>query len=154
MPLADCVLMEREMRIQPPGSIKSAEKSGSGPAAGRSGAGFLPAWVPGLWALLLTAGSLQPTRVRPMSQGHGLHAVFHVFVFGTLGALAMLTRSRWSRTLRFTCCLALGFLIEVAQSYAYPEAIEWQDVRDDTIGVLLFSAIALGVLSWWHRRST
>jgi VanZ family protein len=114
--------------------------------------GFLPPWIPGLWAFLLTVGSMQPARVRPLSQGHDLHAVFHVFAFGTLGALAMLASSRWSRTLRIVCCLALGLLIEVVQAYAYPEAIEWQDVRDDTIGVVLFSVATLGIWSWLRRR--
>ena len=59
----------------------------------------------------------------------------------------MLGRTRWSRTLRVACCLVLGLAIEIAQSFFYPGAIEWQDVRDDTIGVVLFSAITLGILS-------
>jgi hypothetical protein len=147
------------MRIQPTGMPTQGGKTGTEPAGLRwaewrrnllqSG---LPAWIPGLWALFLTVGSMQPSRVRPLSQGHDLHSVFHVLVFGTLGSLAMLTNSRWSKALRFVCCLALGLLIEVAQARVYPDAIEWQDVRDDTIGVVLFSAITLGILSRFSRR--
>ena len=122
------------------------------PTESRLRDGFLPAWIPGLWALLLTVGSLQPARVRPISQGHGLHSAFHLFAFGMLGAMAILARSSWPRMVRFLCCLMLGPLIEVIQAYAYPEAIEWQDVRDDTIAVVLFSAITLGILSWSRRR--
>lgn len=64
----------------------------------------------------------------------------------------MLTCLRWSRTVRFVCCLALGLVIEIVQARVYPDAIEWQDVRDDTIGVIFFSAMTLGILSWLGRR--
>jgi len=64
----------------------------------------------------------------------------------------MLAGLRWSRTLTFIGCVGLGFLIEVAQSLVYPNAIEWQDVRDDTIGVFFFSVTTLGILSWFGRR--
>lgn len=112
----------------------------------------LPAWIPGVWAIFLIVGSLQPHRLRSISQGHDLHPVFHFFSFGTLAALVLLTNSRWPRTLRFLGCLALGFLIEIAQSFAFPDAIEWWDVRDDTLGVIFFSGMTVAFLYWLGRR--
>ncbi len=64
----------------------------------------------------------------------------------------MLASSRRLRIAAFTCCVALGFLIEGAQSLVYPNAIEWRDVRDDTVGVFVFSAATLLVMALFSSR--
>ena len=112
----------------------------------------LPPWILGFWVAFLIVGSLQPHRIRVLSQGHHGHAILHVLAFGVLGSLAMLTSLRRHRSLVFAGCLALGFLIELAQSHLYPNAIEWRDVRDDTVGVLLFSALTVVMLKLAGRR--
>ena len=112
----------------------------------------LPPWLLGFWAFFLTAASLQPHRIRGFKQGHPMHAVVHALAFGVLGSLAILTCSRRHRSLAIVCSAALGFLIEVVQARLYPDAIEWNDVRSDTLGVLVFSLLTLLVLAIFRHR--
>ena len=107
---------------------------------------YLPVWLLGLWAAFLTVASLQPRRIQQLGQGHAMHGTMHVLVFGMLGALAILTLSRRYRALGIVCSVSLGVLIEVMQAHLYPDAIEWNDVRDDTLGIVLFSCLTLAVL--------
>jgi len=81
-----------------------------------------------------------------------MHSVVHFLAFGVLGALAVLTSSRRHRSLAIAACASLGFLIEVVQARLYPDAIEWNDVRNDTAGVLLFSLLTVAVLAVFRNR--
>jgi hypothetical protein len=112
----------------------------------------LPPWFLGFWAVFLTVTSLQPHRVQQFGHGRPIHAVLHVLAFGVLGSLAILTSSRRYRSLAIVCCVAHGFLIEVIQARLFPDAIEWGDIRDDTLGVVMFSLLTLAVLAIFRQR--
>lgn len=112
----------------------------------------LPPWFLGFWAVFLTVISLQPHRVQQFGQGRPMHAVLHVLAFGVLGSLAILTISRRYKSLAIVCCVGHGFLIEVIQAHLYPDAIEWGDVRDDTLGIVVFSLLTLVVLAIFRQR--
>ena len=96
-----------------------------------------------LWTLLLVIGSLQPHRLRMLSYGHVLHQVVHVLAFGLLGSLVILATSRRFRLWGVVACAALGLLIEYVQSYLYGAPLEWRDVWEDAVGVVVFSWIAV-----------
>jgi len=72
-----------------------------------------------------------------------MHGILHVLLFGVLGVLAVLSTARRYRVLIILGCIGLGLAIEIAQSFVYPDAIEWRDVRDDAKGVIVFAALAV-----------
>jgi hypothetical protein len=92
-----------------------------------------------VWIVALIAGSLQPAR--PGST-LGLHREIHWLAFGGL-ALFVLTISRNLRQ-EIACVAAaclLGLSLEFLQHLIYRNAMEWRDVRDDTLAVLIAFAI-------------
>ena len=100
-------------------------------------------WPLGLWTVVLVVGSLQPHRVTAFSQGHHMHGAVHVLLFGVLGSLAMLSTARRHRVAAIVACIGLGLAIEITQSFFDRDGIEWYDVRDDAMGVVLFAALTL-----------
>jgi len=106
-----------------------------------------------IWGAVLIAGSLQPWRAPSLSYGHGLHSALHMLAFGGLAVLAILTSSRWRGIPAIVCCWSLGLALELAQHRLYGHLVEWRDVRDNSIGIALFWALALAGLAASRRRA-
>jgi hypothetical protein len=97
-----------------------------------------------IWALALLAGSLQPRRpanfhYTPSHQaahflGFGLLALLAAGSFEKPGAIAV-----WPVMLP----LFLGVAIEFLQHWKNRMPVEWDDVREDAMGILVFAAL-------WH----
>lgn len=90
-----------------------------------------------IWIIGLTAVSLQP--YRPPGERQTIrHRVAHVFSFGAaaLMLLALGTDGK-SESLAAAGVLCLAIAIETSQHLLYKNPLEWGDVRDDTIGILI-----------------
>lgn len=74
------------------------------------------------------------------------------------GTLAFLTRVGFpSRSLliwQALACFGLGFVIEGLQSFLYSADLEWEDIRDDALGIAIFIALhSLGQAFWQARAA-
>jgi hypothetical protein len=86
------------------------------------------------WILALIAGSLQPARPAPV---RGLHSAIHWLAFaGTTSLLLLLCRNRREEIRAVAATCLMGLSLEYLQHVIYRNAMEWRDVRDDTLAVL------------------
>jgi VanZ family protein len=92
-----------------------------------------------LWILVLIIGSLQPARPAPVV---GLHRELHWLAFaGVALLLLLLSRSRRQEIHAvFAACL-LGLSLEYLQHFIYRNAMEWHDVRDDSLAIIAAFAL-------------
>lgn len=97
--------------------------------------------IAAFWILTLTAVSLQPYRPHGESQS-AAHPIIHIAMFG-IAALLLLApaESRKGQWMAAFGVVALALFIETAQHLMYKNVLEWWDVRDDIIGLLI--AVAL-----------
>jgi hypothetical protein len=87
------------------------------------------------WILTLIAGSLQPARPAPV---RGLHSATHWLAFaGTTFLLLLLCRNRREEIRAVAATCLMGLLLECLQHVIYRNAMEWRDVRDDTLAVFM-----------------
>lgn len=87
-----------------------------------------------VWIFVLVVGSLQPARPASVV---GLHREIHWLAFAGLVILLLLLSHTRHQEIRgvFATCL-LGLSLEYLQHLIYQNAIEWRDVRDDTLATL------------------
>jgi hypothetical protein len=87
------------------------------------------------YAVALTGGSLQP--LRPGGQHDSeIHQLLHFVCFGVLVLLAWgAFPGRRSLVWIVLACILFGATLEFLQHWEFREAMEWNDVRDDAIGV-------------------
>ena len=92
-----------------------------------------------LWTLLLIVGSLQPGRPAPIV---GVHREIHWLAFAGVTLLLLLLSHTRRQEIRgvFATCL-LGLSLEYLQHLIYRNAVEWRDVRDDTLAILAAFAL-------------
>ena len=91
------------------------------------------------WLLFIIVGSLQPAR-----PGHNvaLHRGIHWLAFAcTAFLLLLLSRNRRQEIRGVVAACLLGLSLEYVQHVVYRNAMEWRDVRDDTLAIL--AALAL-----------
>lgn len=87
------------------------------------------------WLLLLIVGSLQPARPGPVV---GLHREIHWLAFaGATFLLLVLSRNRRQEIRSVIAACLLGLSLEYLQHLIYRNPMEWRDVRDDTLAVLV-----------------
>jgi hypothetical protein len=88
-----------------------------------------------IWILVLIVGSLQPARPAPVV---GLHRDIHWLAFAGAAFLLLLVcrNRRWEIRSLIAVCL-LGLSLEYLQHLIYRNAMEWRDVRDDALGVIV-----------------
>ena len=92
-----------------------------------------------LWIALLIVGSLQPARPGVVT-GH--HHVIHWLAFaGGALLLFLLSRTRGQEILRALGIFFLGVSLEVLQHLIYRNPLEWRDVADDALAILLAFAL-------------
>jgi len=98
------------------------------------------------WFLLLIAGSLQPARPRLV---RATHREIHYLAFGG-GALLLfcLAQSRRQETLAAAATLMLGVSIETLQHLLYGNAMEWRDISDDGLAILVAFVLYRVAGSW------
>lgn len=104
-----------------------------------------------LWSAALAFASLQPRRP-DWTHASGSHRISHIVCFGVLTVLAARAFSRRFFTFALPGCILFGAALELAQRSIFHISLEWSDIRDDTIGVLLAVAclIAIGRLRSAH----
>jgi hypothetical protein len=93
-----------------------------------------------VWLLLVIFGSLQPSRpllVRSSNVHLGIHCVAFA---GAAFLLLLLSTSRRQEICSVTAACLLGLSIEYLQHLIYHISIEWHDVRDDWLAILLIFA--------------
>jgi hypothetical protein len=93
-----------------------------------------------IWAVILLIGSLQPERPGHIHFGI-LHRIIHFVGFGALAFLATGGFGRPSRISLFPAMASFlfGLGIEFLQHLQYGAPIEWNDVRDNAFGILVFT---------------
>ena len=92
-----------------------------------------------LWIALLIVGSLQPARPGVVTGHHrGLHWV--AFAGGAL-LLFLLSPTRRQQILRAFAIFFLGVSLEVLQHLIYRNPLEWRDIADDGVAILLAFAL-------------
>ena len=94
-----------------------------------------------IWSVALLVGSVGPLRLEFIHHGIPHHLV-HGLSFGTL---VLLTRIVFPRRSVFVwqvlACLFFGVLIELLQVFVYGSGFEWEDLRDDSFGIAIFTAL-------------
>lgn len=96
-----------------------------------------------VWLALLIAGSLQPARPSIVI---GVHREIHWVAFaGAAFLLFSLSRSRRQEILRAGSIFFLGLSLEVVQHLANRNRMEWRDIADNALAILV--ALALYRLS-------
>ena len=75
----------------------------------------------------------------------------HVVARAASLLLFLLSRTRTQETLRAIAILCLGFCLEFAQHLIYRNPVEWRDVRDDAIAILLAFTLYRLTGSWKPR---
>src|ERR1035438_10362199 len=92
-----------------------------------------------LWIALLIVGSLQPARPGVVT-GH--HRVIHWVAFaGGALLLFLLSPTRRQQILRACAIFFLGVSLEVLQHLIYRNPLEWRDIADDGVAILLAFAL-------------
>src|ERR1700733_8443332 len=102
-----------------------------------------------LWTLALAFGSLQPARLEIIHLGFA-HRLMHTVSFAILAllAIAVFSGPRWLTWSALACWL-FGIGLEVSQHFVYRIPFEWNDIRDDGIGVGV--VVGLQALAWTLR---
>jgi len=119
-------------------SLAPARPTGVSPVALR-----FAAWV---WLALLIAGSLQPARPSPVK---ALHRPIHYVAFaGATLLLFSLSRTRRREIQGALAIFLLGFSLELLQHLIYRNHLEWRDVADDGLAILLAFAVCRLTGSW------
>ena len=97
-----------------------------------------------LWAAALFIGSLQPYRPAHIHRG-AIHHLLHVFAFGILTFLLIAAHNKLDRISLWPAAAVFlfGFTIELLQHWSYRNPLEWNDVRDDAIGICAVTALYL-----------
>ena len=95
-----------------------------------------------IWAAALLIGSLQSKRPAHIHFG----TPHHIIHFLGFGALAFLATAGFGNPIRPAlwppaASLCLGFAIELLQHWQNGFPIEWYDVRDDGIGIFVFTVL-------------
>ena len=91
------------------------------------------------WILLLIVGSLQPARPGPVV---GFHREIHWLVFaGAAFLLLLLSRTRRHELCSVSGTFLLGLSLEYVQHFVYRNNMEWPDVRDDALAILVALAL-------------
>ena len=89
------------------------------------------------WFLILIVGSIQPARPGPMVAKIGFHRGVHWLAFaGAALLLLALARNRRQEIRSAIAVFLLGLSLEYLQHVIYGNAMEWWDVRDDTLAIL------------------
>jgi hypothetical protein len=105
----------------------------------------LLARVAPIWVLALVIGSVLPDAAKIAIGTHYWHRLYHLLSFGsTAYLLTLIARTTRERLYALLFVIALGAAIEFSQHAIFGNSIEWWDIRDDTLGVLLAA-----VLSQW-----
>ena len=92
-----------------------------------------------LWIALLIVGSLQPARPSVVT-GH--HRVIHWVAFaGAALLLFLLSTTRRQEILRAFSIFFLGVSLEVLQHLIGRNPLEWRDIGDDGVAILLAFAL-------------
>jgi hypothetical protein len=105
--------------------------------------------VAGVWLALLIVGSLQPARPGIVT---GLHREIHWLAFaGAALLLFSLSRTRRQRILGALTIFLLGFSLELLQHLIYRNRLEWRDIADDGLAILLAFALYRLTGAWKPR---
>lgn len=92
-----------------------------------------------IWILAIVVGSLQPARPEPFV---ALHRQIHWLAFAAAAFLLLFpARSLRHAIQRAAAILLLGLALEWVQHFLYHGAIEWLDVRDDVVAILVGSTV-------------
>jgi hypothetical protein len=92
-----------------------------------------------VWILVLIVGSLQPARPTPVL---GLHREIHWLAFaGASFLLLLLSRNRRWEVRNVIATFLLGLSLEYLQHLIYRNAMEWRDVRDDALAIVVAFAL-------------
>jgi hypothetical protein len=90
------------------------------------------------WILFLIAASLQPARPGPLVTHVSLHRGVHWLAFaGAAFLLLVLSRNRRQQVRNSIAVVLLGLSLEYLQHLMYRNVMEWWDVRDDFLAVLV-----------------
>jgi len=89
-------------------------------------------WV---WLAFLIAGSVQPVRPDFVKTNHRL--THYVAFAGAAVLLLWVSPSRRQEILRAGFAFLLGLSLELAQHLLYRNPVEWRDIVDDALAVLL-----------------
>jgi len=91
------------------------------------------------WLVLLSVGSLQPRRPGSVV---ALHREIHWAAFACAAFLLFLpTRTRFQTLQRAIAAFLLGLCLECLQHFLYHKTIEWLDVGDDALAILMALAV-------------
>jgi TRAP-type uncharacterized transport system fused permease subunit len=102
-----------------------------------------------VWLALLIVGSLQPARPGIVK---GTHRPIHYVAFaGTALLLFPLSRTRRRETLGALAIFFLGVSLELLQHLIYRSNLEWRDVADDALAILLAFALYRLTGAWKPR---
>jgi hypothetical protein len=103
----------------------------------------------GGWLTVLIVGSLQPARPRPV---RALHRPIHYVAFAGVALLLFaLSRTRRSEILGALAIFVLGFSLELLQHLVYRNPLEWRDITDGALAVLLALALYRLTRAWKPR---
>jgi hypothetical protein len=104
-------------------------------------------WV---WLALLVAGSLQPARPGIIKGNH--RPIHYVAFAGAALLLFALSRTRRREIQGAISIFFLGFSLELLQHLIYRNYLEWRDVADDGLAILLALALYRLTGAWKPRR--
>ena len=92
-----------------------------------------------LWIALLIIGSLQPARPGLVT---GVHREIHWLAFaGGALLLFLLSSTRRQQILRAFAIFFLGLSLEFLQHLIYRNPLEWRDIADDGVAILVAFAL-------------
>ena len=92
-----------------------------------------------IWLALLILGSLQPARPGIVN---GNHLPIHYVAFAVAALLLFsLSRTRRREILGALATFFLGFSLELLQHLIYRNHLEWHDVADDGLAILVAFAL-------------
>ncbi|MGA2149517.1 MAG: hypothetical protein ABSH49_31675 [Bryobacteraceae bacterium] len=103
----------------------------------------ITAWI---WLALLIVGSLQPTRPGIVKGNH--RPIHYVAFAGAVILLFSLSRTRRQEIQGALATFFLGFSLEFLQHLIYRSHVEWRDIADDGIAILLAFALYLLTGAW------
>lgn len=107
------------------------------------------AWV---WIALLVVGSLQPSRPGVVQ---AFHREIHWGAFaGTSLLLFALSKTRRREILGACAIFLLGVSLEVAQHLIYRNPVEWHDIADNFVAILVAFALYRLTGSWKPRNDS
>ena len=104
----------------------------------------------GVWIVLLVAGSLQPSRPGALLPFH--RAIHWVAFAGTSLLIFALSKTRRHEVLGGLTIFLLGVSLEVAQHLIYRNHLEWHDIADNSLAVLVAFALYRMTGAWKPTR--